>query len=401
MPPLTPLTLRWLRIVLVAGTLSTAVGAHAFDGLVEKKVFTIPSFTTVGGKTIRNVRIGYETYGTLNAAGTNAIFVAHYFSGNSHAAGKYKTTDAAPGYWDSVIGSGKPFDTDKYFVVSADSLVNLSTKDPNVITTGPATIDPDTGKPYGMRFPIVTIKDFVVTQKALLDWLGVKKLAAVTGASMGSLQAMEWASSYPEMVERAIPVIPGGLEANPYLVAVLAAWARPIVDDPNWAGGDYYGKEEPLRGVAGALELVTINSRAPGYMQRTYGRTLASPGADPLASWNAMYKVQAALDAAGTARAPNADADSFLYLVRANQLYRVGQGATLEEGVARIKAKVLAIPAASDRLLFPEYTTTMLDELKRHGVSVELFTIPGDGGHLDGVTDVAKAGDAIRAFLAK
>ncbi len=155
---------RSIRAGSIIGLLCAALAAtaaHAYDGLVEKKVFTIPTFTTVGGKTIRNVRIGYETYGTLNAAGTNAIFVAHYFSGNSHAAGKYKATDAAPGYWDSVIGAGKPFDTDKYFVVSADTLVNLSTKDPNVVTTGPATIDPDTGKPYGMRFPIVTIKDFV------------------------------------------------------------------------------------------------------------------------------------------------------------------------------------------------------------------------------------------------
>lgn len=392
---------RLIRITTIVASLVLAPLAHAFDGIVEKKVFTIPSFTTVGGKTIPNVRIGYETYGTLNAAGTNAIFVAHYFSGNSHAAGKYKATDAAPGYWDSVIGAGKPFDTDKYFVVSADSLVNLSTKDPNVVTTGPATIDPDTGKPYGMRFPIVTIKDFVVTQKALADSLGIKRFAAVTGASMGSLQAMEWAASYPEMVERVIPVIPGGLEANPYLIAVADEWAMPILDDPKWNGGDYYGREEPLHGVAGSLKLVTISSRAPGFMQRTYGRAWASDAADPLQSWKAVYKVSDALDKAGAARAATADANSFLYLVRANQLYRVGQGKTLEEGASRIKAKVLAIPAASDRLLFPEYTTAMLDTLQKQGVVTELFTIPGDGGHLDGVTDIAKAGDAIRAFLAK
>jgi homoserine O-acetyltransferase len=397
--------LRWIRAGVMAscfaGSLAVPSIGAAFDGVVEKKTFTIPTFTTVGGKTIRNVRIGYETYGTLNAAGTNAIFVAHYFSGNSHAAGKYKPTDPAPGYWDSVIGAGKPFDTDKYFIVSADSLVNLSTKDPNVVTTGPATIDPATGKPYGMRFPIVTIKDFVATQKALADALGIKRFAAVTGASMGSLQAMEWASSYPEMVERVIPVIPGGLEANPYLIAVADEWAMPIYDDPKWAGGDYYGKDEPLHGVAEALKLVTISSRAPGWAQRTFGREFAVAGADPLQSWDAKYKVQDTLDKAGAARAASADADSFLYLVRANQLYRVGQGATLDEGVARIKAKVLAIPAESDRLLFPEYTTTMLDVLKKHGVHTELFVIPGDGGHLDGVTDIAKAGETIRAFLAK
>ena len=202
---------RSIHILTVLAGLALAPSAHAFDGIVEKKVFTIPRFTTVGGRTIKDVRIGYETYGTLNAAGTNAIFVAHYFSGISHAAGRYEAGDAAPGYWDSIIGAGKPFDTDRYFVVSADSLVNLSTKDPNVVTTGPASIDPDTGKPYGMRFPIVTIKDFVMTQKALAD----------------------------------------------------------------------------------------------------------SP-------WSNLYKGSDALDRAGAARASSVDANSFLYLVRANQLYRVG-----------------------------------------------------------------------------
>src|SRR5215471_14512748 len=160
---------------------ATTVGAY--DGIVEKKTFTLPSYTTVGGKTIKNVRVGYETYGALNAAGDNAIFIPHFYSGTSHAAGKYAASDAAPGYWDAIIGSGKPIDTDRYFVVSADALVNINTKDPRVVTTGPATIDPDTGKPYGMKFPVVSFRDSVRVHKALVDSLGVKKLYAVAGAS--------------------------------------------------------------------------------------------------------------------------------------------------------------------------------------------------------------------------
>ena len=116
--------------------------------LTEKKLFSMPSYVTVGGKTIRNVRVGYETYGKLNAAGDNAVFIAHFFSGNSHAAGRYKPDDKAAGYWDAIIGPGKAIDTGKYFVVSADVLANLNTKDPNTITTGPASVNPDTGKPY-------------------------------------------------------------------------------------------------------------------------------------------------------------------------------------------------------------------------------------------------------------
>jgi homoserine acetyltransferase len=141
--------------------LLAVVPALAYDGPVEKKAFAMPSYTTVGGQTIKNVRVGYETYGTLNAAHDNVILLTHGFSGNSHHAGKYKPTDAAAGYWDAIIGSGRPVDTGRFFVIATDTLVNLGVKDPNVITTGPASINPDTGKPWGMSFPIVTIRDFV------------------------------------------------------------------------------------------------------------------------------------------------------------------------------------------------------------------------------------------------
>src|SRR5580765_2966018 len=200
-----------LRLSLLLALALLVVGAAHAQLLTEKKFFTLPQYTTVGGKTIKNVRVGYETYGRLNAAGDNAIFVPHFFSGNSHAAGRYKADEKAAGYWDAIIGPGKAIDTDKYFVVSADSLVNLNVKSPMVGTSGPATTNPDTGKPYGSSFPVVSIADFVRVHKALLDSLGVKKLAAAAGASMGSLQAMQWAAEYPDYVERVIHVIGPGL----------------------------------------------------------------------------------------------------------------------------------------------------------------------------------------------
>src|SRR5437879_10598690 len=169
----------------------------------EKRSFTLSQYTSVGGKPIKNVRVGYETYGTLNAAGDNAVFVPHFFSGTSHAAGRYKADDKAAGYWDAIIGPGKAIDTDKYFVVSADALVNLNVKNPMVGTAGPATINPDTGKPYGSAFPVVAMRDSVRVHKALADSLGVKKLMAVAGASGGSIQAMDWTADYPDFVERA------------------------------------------------------------------------------------------------------------------------------------------------------------------------------------------------------
>ena len=183
--------------VVFALALPLGAAAQTGDLIVEKKTFEMPSYTTAGGVTIKNVKIGWEAAGTLNADKSNAILVTHFFSGTSHAFGKYATSDAVPGYWDAIIGPGKAIDTNKYYVISSDTLVNLNAKAPNVVTTGPASINPDTGKPYGMRFPVVSIKDFVNVQRALIESLGIKKLDAVVGASMGALQAYEWAASHP------------------------------------------------------------------------------------------------------------------------------------------------------------------------------------------------------------
>jgi hypothetical protein len=174
-----------IRIAVSAIAVLLASSSALAQLLTEKKFFTLPQYTTAGGKAIRDVRVGYETYGKLNAAGDNAIFIAHFFSGTSHAAGRYQAADKTAGYWDAIIGPGKAIDTDRYFVVSADTLVNLNVKSPLVGTAGPATINPDTGKPYGSSFPVVSIADFVRVHKALLDLLGVKKLAAAAGASGG------------------------------------------------------------------------------------------------------------------------------------------------------------------------------------------------------------------------
>src|SRR5712691_3775882 len=238
-----------------------AAASNAFAQLLtEKKFFTLPQYTTVGGKTIKNVRAGYETYGKLTATGDNAVFIAHFFSGTSHAAGRYKADDKVAGYWDAIIGPGKAIDTDKYFVVSADTLVNLNVKNPMVGTTGPATINPDSGRPYGSAFPVVSMRDFVRVHKALIDSLGIRKLKAVAGASGGSVQAMDWAAEYPDFVERVIHVIGPGLDIHPYVIGLLDLWMMPIKLDPHWKGGDYFGGPEPTEGVAQALKTVTLTA---------------------------------------------------------------------------------------------------------------------------------------------
>ena len=385
----------WRRMAIVATLVFTWTSAWAYDGMVEKKVFTLPSYTTVGGKTIKNVRVGYETYGTLNAAGDNAIFVPHFFTGTSHAAGKYKPTDAASGYWDPIIGSGKPIDTDKYFVVSADALANLNTKDPNVTTTGPASLNPDTGKPYAMSFPVISYRDSVRVHKALVDSLGVKKLQAVAGPSGGSIQAMEWAALYPDFVARVVHVVGPGFDISPYVLQMLDVWMLPIRADPKWNNGDYYGREEPAAGVAQALMIVTLTARANGWAEKTFGYKWADAAKDPGADMANVFTIEDALNKAGVARAATTDADSMIYTAKANQLYNLG------DDVKKIKAKILFVPAKSDLLFPPELAQRAAERYRAQGGVAEVVVIEGDGGHLEGVLNVAKQGDAIKAFLAR
>ena len=379
-------------LVLVA----FAAPVLAFDGPVEKKTFALPSYTTVGGKTIPNVRVGYESYGTLNAAGDNAIFVSHFFSGSSHAAGKYRPADAAPGYWDSIIGSGRALDTDKYFVVSADALVNLNTKDPNVVTTGPSTIDPATGKPYGMSFPVVSYRDTVRVHKALLDSLGVKKLHAVVGASGGSIQAMEWGALYPDYVPRIVAVISPGFDITPYVIEMLDVWMTPIRMDPKWNGGDYYGRDEPLDGVANALKIITITARAHGWAERLYGFKPADAAKDPAVAMGNQFAIEDAIMKAGVGRSRTADANSIIYTSKANQLYRLS-----DDEVKGMKARILFVPAKTDTIFPPTLSERAAARYRAQGGVAEVVVIDGDGGHNDGVFEVAKQGDAIKAFLAK
>jgi len=392
-----------MRVILavVAVVLAFAAGsAAAYDQLVEKRSFTIPEFRTQGGATIKNMTLGWEAYGTLNENKDNAILIAHYFSGNSHAAGRYAEDDKAPGYWNAIIGPGKPVDTDKYYVLSVDTPVNLGFHNPKVITTGPASTNPDTGKPYGITFPIVTIRDFVETQKALLDQLGIDKLHAVMGASMGSLQVYEWASAYPERVGRAVPVIGSGWSDGD-LIAWLNIWSAPIRLDPNWNGGDYYGGEPPLRGLAEALKVVTLHAQHPEWSNGVFGRAWADEAKDPAASFDHLYKIETVLDAVGAARAKTSDANHFLYLAKANQLFYAGHGDSLYAGLLAIDSPVLIIHTDED-LIFPgDAVRETASIIKSDGTPVQVVELEGTRGHLDGVLSIAQAGKQIRAFLEK
>lgn len=384
-----------IRIAVAALAALFVAGSALGQLITEKRFYTLPQYTTVGGKTIKNVRVGYETYGTLNAAGDNAVFIPHFFSGTSHAAGRYKADEKAAGYWDAIIGPGKAIDTDKYFVVSADTLLNLNVKSPMVGTAGPATINPDTGKPYGSSFPVVTMRDFVRVHKTLLDSLGVRKLRAVAGASGGSIQAMEWGAAYPELVERVIHVIGPGLEFPPYSIALLDVWTVPIKMDANWKGGDYFGGAEPTAGLAQALKIVTVTTVHFSWAEKLYGHKWATEGNNPADAMGSFFAIEDALDKSGQARAAANDAAHFMWLVKANQLYN------LDKEAARIRAKVLFLPAKTDLLFPPDLSRRAADRLRSQGNQVELYEIDGTSGHLDGIFSIGKVADQIRAFMEK
>jgi len=379
---------RGLMLAMVLAGCSPA--AFGQDLIVEKKVFELPRYTTAANATIKNLRIGWEAAGTLNADKSNAILITHFFSGTSHAFGKYAAGDSAPGYWDSIIGPGKPIDTNTYYVISSDTLANLNVHAPNVVTTGPASIDPDTGKPYGMSFPVVSIKDFVEVQKALIESLGVKKLKAVVGASMGGFQAYEWAASHPEMVERIIPVV-----ATPapdlYLIAWLSVWGQPVLLDPKWNGGDYYGKEAPIEGLKTAFKVATLYAFHYEWADRTFAAGPANEGSDPRKAWGNKFKVEAELDAFVARRVATVDANNFLYLVKANQLAAAD--------ISKIKAPTFAITTPTDAIFYPARVEEALAKIRANATAVESAQVTGPNGHWNGVFSIAQAGERIRGFL--
>ena len=265
-------------------------------------------------------------------------------------------------------------------------------KQSNVVTTGPASINPDTGKSYGMSFPVVSIKDFVRVQKALIDSQGIKKLKAVVGLSMGGLQAYEWAQSYPESVERIIPVV-ATATAEPFLIAWMDLWAQPIRLDPKWNNGDYYGKETPLDGLKAALKIVTLQANGWEWARKSFGTAPAQEGKDPAKAFTNDFKINAFLDQAAVARVAFADANHFLYLCKAIQLTAVDP--------ANIKVPALVLYAPTDQIFAESSIEETIQKIAGAGGSVQSATLLGPNGHLNAITEIGQAANKITAFLSK
>lgn len=362
--------------------------------LVQRQVFSMPSLTTVGGRTIKDIRVGYETYGTLNAARDNALLICHYFAGTAHAAGKYQESDPLPGWWDSAIGPGKIFDTDRYFIVCSDTLCCLPVFNGSVVTTGPASINPETGKTYGSDFPIVRYADIVKVQKALLESLGIGKLVAVAGPSAGAIQALQWSVEYPDDVPRVIAVVSPDLAMGSYLIFAAEAGVRPILNDPLWQEGHYDPDKPPREGLAEAFRMLWVQAVSDYSVDTMLGGSgPADPAKPPGDSILNKFKSAVMLSMTGVPQAMTCDANHFLYLVRAGQLFDI------QPQIAQAKAKYLFVPVSSDAMAMPFYSESAVAKLRAAGKRAELKMLHSPGGHADGLSKMDLVKDDIVAFL--
>ena len=362
--------------------------------LVEKKIFHVGDYQTQLGEHIPNVAFGYETYGELNAKRDNAILLPHYFSGSSHAAGKYKNSDAEAGYWDALIGPGKAIDTNTFFVIGVDCLNNINGFNPNVHSTGPTTIRPSTGKPWGMAFPDLTTVDLVNVQKPLLDSLGIEKLYAAIGASGGSIQSMQWAATFPACVERVIAVVPPGIRLSEYTSAIVEMWTAPIKVDANWCDGGYYDSAFPEKGLDASLRLITINGLHYRMASKLFPiedvKQEAGKGSRHLQSETGfMDYIHAFCDQRKVGIDPNA----IIKLADTLQTFDI------RDDLEKISAKMLFIVCDEDLIFQPADALASYQQLEASPVDTALVRFNSDYGHLGAILDTDKFADDIRTFL--
>jgi len=347
-------------------------------GIVETKYLTFATppneLTLECGRRLGPITLAYETYGEMNEARDNAILVVHALSGDAHAAGFHHPRDKQPGWWDIMIGPGRAFDTRKYFVICSNIIGGCKG------STGPSSINPRTGRPYGLSFPMVTIRDWVDTQKVLIDHLGIKRLLCVVGGSTGGMQVLQWVVSYPDMVRLAIPIATTS-RLSAQAIAFNEVGRMAIQSDPNWREGDYYGKTLPRRGLAIARMIGHITYLSDRSMHQKFGRKLQDKSAY---GYNFLtdFQVESYLRYKGDHFVNRFDANSYLYITKAMDYFDLSQAyGSLEEAFAGVKARFLVISFSSD-WLFPTYmskeTASALRRVHAYVISTEIQT---DYGH--------------------
>src|SRR5882724_5235179 len=285
--------------------------------IVETQSVRFDSISLDNGATLAPVEIAYETYGELNDARSNAILILHAFSGDAHAAG-ISHEGGKPGWWDNMIGPGKAFDTDKYLVICSNVLGGCKG------TTGPQSINPETGCPYAMQFPVITMSDVVRLQKMLVNHLGIERLLSVAGGSMGGMQALEWAVAYPDAVASAIPIATTARHSAQQ-IAFNEVGRQAVMADPDWNEGNYYGTKPPARGLAVARMVGHITYMSDDSMREKFGRRFQDKD-EALPDFSKVFEVESYLRYRGSQFVDRFDANSYLYITKAEDYFDLTSG---------------------------------------------------------------------------
>jgi homoserine O-acetyltransferase len=344
------------------------------------------------GKTLGPIDVAYETYGRLNEKQDNAVLICHALSGNAHVAGYNSPEDPKPGWWDVMVGPGKPIDTNKYYVICSNFLGGCSG------TTGPSDVNPATGKPYGLDFPIITIEDTVHVQKCLLDKLGVGHLLAVVGGSMGGMQVLQWSISYPDFLDAAVCVA-STTRLNPQSIAFDAVGRNAILADPNFDNGQYHGHQSPGRGLAIARMIGHITYLSEESMRRKFGRQLQASEKYNY-DFNSEFSVETYLDYQGQTFIERFDANCYLYVTKAMDYFDLAQEyGSLQKAFSKTICRFLIVSFSSDWLFTPRQSEEIVEALAAGGKDVSYCDVYSPYGHDAFLLETETLGKLISGFV--
>ena len=358
-------------------------------GVVQTKHFKFEDFQSESGENLPLVNIAYETYGALNKDKSNAVLILHALSGDAHAAG-VQQGESSLGWWDSMIGPGKAFDTDRYFVICSNVLGGCKG------STGPSSVNPKTNVPYALSFPIITINDMVKAQKRLIDHLGIEKLLSVAGGSMGGMQALSWLIQYPDKIHSAIPIATAA-KHSPQQIAFNEVGRRAIMADPNWNSGNYYGGIAPDKGLAVARMVGHITYMSDISMKEKFGRDRKDKKSR--FKFNPDFEVEGYLSYRGENFVKRFDANSYLYITKAMDNFDASGGKPLQDVLHGIKVKALIIAFKSDWLYPATQSKEILKACRFSGVETTYCEIDSVYGHDAFLLEIKEESHLISHFL--
>lgn len=362
--------------------------------IVKPQNFQLPEPLALDcGRTLKGVNIRYETVGTLAPDRSNAILITHALSGDAHVCGRHAPEDPKPGWWDEMVGPGRAIDTNRYFVICSNVLGSCAG------STGPRSVNPDTGNPYNLDFPVITIRDMVRAQRYLIDYLGIEKLLSVVGGSMGGMQAMEWAINYPDRLDSAVPIATTS-QLSPQSIAFDWVGREAIKYDPNWNNGNYSADHVPDRGLAAARMLAHITYLSDESMSLKFGRDLQDTDSYSF-DFHRDFAVESYLEHQGRRFVERFDANSYFYITRAMDYFDLAAraGGDLARAFASAKAAFLVVSFSSDWLFPTAESRKIVNALLKNRLNVSFCEIKSAYGHDAFLLEVDVLGPMIRDFL--